>query len=404
MDLDLEMDLVGFEEMGLPADVNVGAVVRIGYDLVEYKGLGLPNDIVFIALDDIRTKSNLRAPLYDGSTMTLMHSVQSFIGLQGTHNFSMTAAMGMYAYVRDVIPHPNANCSYRTVHSIMTQVMDGDEVPVELCAFCGDCAFRSPDVQVDPSRERQFANCRRCPFCLQHRYRGQSGGAGGDWAVPNFVVLFYPLDRCLARRMSNKRLASTMHKLINAVREDPATTTWNSIHDSQGWEDHVLQDPKVIQEPRTSILRGCGDGVCLFKDHTHSCDIFMDEDLSPTDSSDWSGAGKTLVRVVHPGPTAPKVTRVLVELLVDDDVRMYTQGAYMLDAHTNTRFLQFSKRIGMTGDSPGQAAIFGRSSGGYRPTEYDFTGRRLRLGKAGLTVYPNPGDDYEAKTRDVLVS
>ena len=81
---------------------------------------------------------------------------------------------------------------------------------------------------------------------------------------------------------------STMHKLINAVREDPATTTWNSIHDSQGWEDHVLQDPKVIQEPRTSILRGCGDGVCLCKDHTHSCDIFMDEDLSSTDSSDWT--------------------------------------------------------------------------------------------------------------------
>jgi hypothetical protein len=81
---------------------------------------------------------------------------------------------------------------------------------------------------------------------------------------------------------------------------------------------------------------------------------------------------------------------------------MYTQGALMMDASTGKTFIQHAKRIGMTGDSPAQAANFSRSDGGFVPTEYNIRGKFFRHGGNGVMVYPNAGDDYTAKKRDEM--
>jgi hypothetical protein len=272
----------------------------LGYDLHEPNSA--PVVVTQLIVSDIRTTADLAMPLYDGATITLFHTIRAFTGLQTRSNVSQTAMMQMFAFVRAILPHPNTLCTYRQVLYIFAQVMNGREQRLEMCGNtrCHRAKFENPDIAVDPRRKRQFADCKRCPFCKTPRYLGQSDKQP-RWAVPVLVILFFPLATCMADRMADPALAAMSRINISRLRRPPETTTWGSIHDSKGWEEHVLMDPRVIQERYTMILRGCGDGVNLFKDHTYSCDIFMDECLNPRAMSEWSGTDRTMLRLIYPG-------------------------------------------------------------------------------------------------------
>lgn len=104
--------------------------------------------------------------------------------------------------------------------------------------------------------------------------------------------------------------------------------------------------------------------MCLYKDHPHSVCVFLDECMNDPDPGKWSGARQTMMRLLHPGPNAPLCTEVLcrARIIRNDDIRMYTQGAYI--THRGKEVLVNTKRVGFCGDGKAQVGPRMRADAG----------------------------------------